>query len=820
MNTSTTRALFLALTFTLTLATHPSTSLAQVTEPFSALTTSRESKKITNIAVTPPYTRTYQNLASDSKDLTFQDVTDGRIFLAFASKDGTVDDYDLSGYNNNRCSTVSDRYQVYWADKTAQLPAVCVSYNREAGQQGDGNSQNPRLGGPSEDEGRYVAFETLATNLSLPVVLPTPTYQQIMVHDRKFEYSWLSAGKCDAIPNGSSYLWGMSDDGRKLLLTSGAGNIIDNLSPVCTDGSPYNDVYIRDGGNCNVGRGQCYTSVLHDYYGYHAGANTVELLDAHAQNAHSNADLSATVFDTTATVPVHFNPDVRGYRDIYLAKSNNFYRISEAQIPHCDVLGELQPLKNTDGPANGDSVRPRIDGTGRYIVFESEASDLVVDEIDDTDDTNDDDELTCTAGFPHPQTFSYVDTHGHSQIYIYDAVTKKVELISKSYQSGSDGKEHDIEGANDDSTNAWISRDGHFVVFESRATDLMSGSIAAADVSNGNSRARNIYMYDRVMEKVYLVTTGTQSSSSPRGLTHDATITHVSTNGLIVAFQTIAQNVTGTNLPDSSIQHVYLAQNACPLDTDGDTYPDCLDQCEQDANKSAEGQCGCGVADTDTDADLIADCVDACPSDANKTAAGQCGCNVEDTDSDGDGVADCIDVCDQDPIKDDSEGACGCGVAETDTDSDGVKDCVDDCDTNPAKSDDSQCSCSELKDVPGVCGCNIADVDDNDNGAPDCQDPTAATVPAKPKIYVTKVPKRGGGFTNQVSVRLQAFSGTVRYTATLKGATGFETKRGTRRYFTFSNVSRGRKTLTYSVSVGKGSSLVTSKKRTLAFIVK
>ena len=61
-------------------------------DPFSATFTTRESKRITAIAPTAPYTRTYQALTSDSKDLTFQESLTGRTFLAFASKDGALDD--------------------------------------------------------------------------------------------------------------------------------------------------------------------------------------------------------------------------------------------------------------------------------------------------------------------------------------------------------------------------------------------------------------------------------------------------------------------------------------------------------------------------------------------------------------------------------------------------------------------------------------------------------------------------------------------------------------------------------------------------------
>ena len=70
-----------------------------------------------------------------------------------------------------------------------------------------------------------------------------------------------------------------------------------------------------------------------------------------------------------------------------------------------------------------------------------------------------------------------------------------------------------------------------------------------------------------------------------------------------------------------------------------------VDECPNDPNKTAPGQCGCGNPDTDSDADGTADCVDGCPLDAAKIAPGQCGCGVADTDTDGDGFADCLDNC-------------------------------------------------------------------------------------------------------------------------------------------------------------------------------
>ncbi|MBL8000498.1 MAG: T9SS type A sorting domain-containing protein [Flavobacteriales bacterium] len=50
------------------------------------------------------------------------------------------------------------------------------------------------------------------------------------------------------------------------------------------------------------------------------------------------------------------------------------------------------------------------------------------------------------------------------------------------------------------------------------------------------------------------------------------------------------------------------------------------DFCPLDPLKLYPGACGCGAADVDTDGDSYLDCVDACPTDPGKIAPGSCGC--------------------------------------------------------------------------------------------------------------------------------------------------------------------------------------------------
>ncbi len=184
-------------------------------------------------------------------------------------------------------------------------------------------------------------------------------------------------------------------------------------------------------------------------------------------------------------------------------------------------------------------------------------------------------------------------------------------------------------------------------------------------------------------------------------------------------------------------------------DGDGDGVGQACESCDADPDKTAPGECGCGVADFDTDGDGVLDCFDECPTDPEKTAPGGCGCGFLDIDSDGDQVADCVDGCPYDSAKG-SPGVCGCGVID-DEDGDGYASCEDDCDDtrsdiNPGEPEacdetDHNCDgdiddglihpyplCLDLcpddddKTEPGICGCGIADTDSDADGTADCDD--------------------------------------------------------------------------------------------------
>lgn len=784
-------------------------AVPSMADPFSATFTTRESKRISSISPVAPFTRTYQALTADSKDLAFQEATNGRTVIVFASKDEAPDNAGAD------ICKVAGTYSIFWADRYQNNPAECLSFSVVSPNTANNHSQRPLVGGSDRDFGRYVAYETDATDIAEFALTADP--HQVIVHDRKWGENFASASKCDVASgkvkgaDARVNLWQMSDDGRSLLLTSQATNMIDNLTPTCSDPYPHADVFIRDGGNCNSSMtGACNTSVLYDRFGYHADPNLKETLNADSQNARMTPDQRVVVFDTAASNPLYFSADIKGFKDIYYHTNSVFSRITEAMVPFCDILGNVRPLTNEYGPANNDSENPDIDESGRYVVFESMATDLVV--------WAENPAMTCvTPGAPHPADIQYLQTGGKKQIYLYDHLNRRIELISTKFRSNPATR---AQGGNGDSSNARISRDGRFVIYESRATDLLQ---------TPSTGVKNIFMYDRYLEETFLVTTGVAGT----GLDKDASITHISPGGLTIAFKSKAKNAVvegpeqgttaGATLADcagtaEACDHVYLARNSCPLDTDGDLVPDCLDACKNDRNKALPQLCGCGVPETDTDKDLTPDCIDACDNDPKKVAAGQCGCGKAEDDTDNDGTPDCVDTCPSDNSKT-APGICGCGVADADTDGDGSYDCNDSCPTDPNKSGVGGCACGSLKDTPGTCGCNVLDTDANGNGQADCLDPTATTTPTAAKYEVAKIGLGRNNTLTILRIRMQGFGGRLVYSYSL-------TKKGYRlqKTSTSSNVvvrgiKPGTYTFTYSISTGSGASKVTTRTSTSTITV-
>jgi len=159
-------------------------------------------------------------------------------------------------------------------------------------------------------------------------------------------------------------------------------------------------------------------------------------------------------------------------------------------------------VTSTGGQGNSASLRPRLSASGRYVVFESFATNLV-------------------AG----------DTNGVSDVFRHDRVTGETVRVSVATGGGQ---------ASGGSIDAQISDDGNVVAFTSSAFDL---------VANDANGAQDIFVRDLVAGTTDRISVSVINSDGDQDSTEPA----LSGDGRYVAFSSLATNlVTGdtNNLAD------------------------------------------------------------------------------------------------------------------------------------------------------------------------------------------------------------------------------------------------------------------------------
>jgi Tol biopolymer transport system component len=154
---------------------------------------------------------------------------------------------------------------------------------------------------------------------------------------------------------------------------------------------------------------------------------------------------------------------------------------------------------------DGLSTKPAISADGRFVVFESSASNLV-------------------AG----------DLLGHRDVFLRDRETGKTRRISR----GIGGAEADGR-----SSRAAISANGRYIVFESEAANLVPGV---------STPWTDVYRFDRSTGKMHLVTRGTDGTGA------GGEEPSVSSDGRYVTFSSsnVAAHVMGAT--DNGYRHVFV----------------------------------------------------------------------------------------------------------------------------------------------------------------------------------------------------------------------------------------------------------------------
>lgn len=176
---------------------------------------------------------------------------------------------------------------------------------------------------------------------------------------------------------------------------------------------------------------------------------------------------------------------------------------SQADIYWKDLQTSQVRLVSTSSAgvqANGASQEADVSGgstQGRYVAFASDASNLVAN-----------------------------DDNGRTDVFVKDVLTGAITRVS----TASDGSE-----ANGDSSQVQISDDGRFVVFSSKATNLVRGDV------NG---ASDVFLHDMLTG----ATTRLSVNASNIGGNRGSYLGAINADGLVVAFQSDATNLGGSDI--------------------------------------------------------------------------------------------------------------------------------------------------------------------------------------------------------------------------------------------------------------------------------
>ncbi len=349
------------------------------------------------------------------------------------------------------------------------------------GTPGSWDSLNPSISA----DGRYVAFYSWAGNLAEGDKVNAP---DIFVHDRETGQTTLVSVGYDGSPaNGDSYRLSISGNGRYVAFTSKARNL------TAQGGMGLPSVFVRD-----------------------LQTGVTKRVSVSSTGTHANADAGIPDHDSRVlSADGRYVTFTSGAGNLVTGDTNTFCDYDGVAPPdNCiDVfVHDLQTGETTrvsaasDGTqGNGTSYLPSISADGRFVAFSSTATNLVPGVADRT-----------------------------AQVYVHDRETAETTRVSVN----SEGAEAEAS-----SVFAVISGDGRYVAFESRSDNLVAGETNnVCDNNNDNQYTdpcRDIFLHDRETGETTLISgdyDGTPGNGQSRYVT-------LSMDGRFAAFASEASNL-------------------------------------------------------------------------------------------------------------------------------------------------------------------------------------------------------------------------------------------------------------------------------------
>jgi Tol biopolymer transport system component len=372
---------------------------------------------------------------------------DGRC-VAFRSNASNLSPHDTNGL-----------YDVFVYDRS--IGTVELASLSSSGVQGNDVSVQPSL----SSTGRYVVFESDATNL---VAGDTNGWRDIFLRDRQALTTQRVSIATDGTEGDSfSFNGSVSADGRYVAFGSAATNLVTG------DTNGVWDIFVRDVTLSTTERASIATNGQQQ-----DGASYIPTI---------SADGRYVAFASVATNLVA--GDTNGFYDVFVRDRVN-------------ATTERVSIATGGAQANSDSYgTPSLSANGRYVAFESNASNLVP-----------------------------ADTNNSIDVFVHDRQTGTTERVSVA----SDGSQ-----GNSDSNAPVISGDGRFVAFQSASSNLVAGD---------TDSALDVFVHDRLTgmtRRVSVATDGTQENGY-------SVAPSISSDGRYVAFWSVATNLVANDTNGSS----------------------------------------------------------------------------------------------------------------------------------------------------------------------------------------------------------------------------------------------------------------------------
>ncbi|HEY3305674.1 MAG TPA: hypothetical protein VGL70_19285 [Candidatus Binatia bacterium] len=366
-------------------------------------------------------------------------------------------------------------------------------------------------------DGRFVAFDSYATNL---VAGDKSQTSRVLVHDRSTGATKVLNATGGGTPtNGASVSAVLTADGRYVAFASDANNLIPG------DSNLFRDIFVRDlqtgktervsvhtDGTESVNGHSSHPSISADgrYAAFEsaainlAGGDTNGLIDifVHDRETHVTIRVNVSTERYQALGGQSYHPSISadGRYVVFVSDATNLVpgdtnKVTDIFV-HDRVKSTTQRVSVASGGAQaegGASTQPAISGDGRYVAFVSEATNLVPD-----------------------------DTNGLADIFVRDTVKGTTQRVNVATGGAQAMGGHSFYPS--------ITPDGRFVAFLSDATTL---------VPKDTNNSWDIFVHDRqtgATERVSVASDGTQADAG-------SARPSLSADGRYVAFESGASNL-------------------------------------------------------------------------------------------------------------------------------------------------------------------------------------------------------------------------------------------------------------------------------------